>query len=121
MPKAPLAFCATHGCPNRVRSGHCAAHRKARGQAQDSRRGTRHQRGYTNRWALYSRKRLAQHPWCVGYPAGMHKPGRVLAECTDHIISAKAQPDLFWEETNHQSLCLDCNRRKNVAEEGANP
>ena len=113
MPSAALGICVEPGCPVRA-NGRCPAHRRAK----DQRRGTRHQRGYTNRWADYSKARLARHPWCVGYPVGHHAGLPVLATCTDHILSAKARPDLFWDEANHQSLCADCNSRKGIAEEG---
>jgi 5-methylcytosine-specific restriction endonuclease McrA len=35
-----------------------------------------------------------------------------MAKVTDHILSARAHPSLFWDEGNHQSLCYDCHRRK---------
>ena len=113
MPNAPLAFCATSGCAQRVPRGHCAAHSRVKDQA----RGTASQRGYTARWSRYSQQRLALHPWCVGYPDGVH-PERTVADVTDHIQGAARRPDLFWEPTNHQSLCRDCNSRKAIAEEG---
>ena len=113
MPSAILRFCATPGCPRRVPHGHCAAHR----QAKERLRGTRQERGYTNEWLRYSKARLARHPWCVGYPAGIHAI-RTLADVTDHILSARQRPDLFWDETNHQSLCGNCNRTKAIELEG---
>lgn len=98
--------CATSGCPVLVGHGHCEVHRRQREQ----RRGTRTQRGYDNRWLRYSQRRLLSHPFCVVC-------GR-LAEVTDHIIAARRAPDRFWDESNHQSLCGACNRRKAIAEEG---
>lgn len=114
MPSAPLRLCAAPGCQTLVTHGQCVAHR----QAQEQVRGTRHQRGYTNRWAAYSKARLARYPLCVGYPHGYHGSTPTLATCTDHVLSARAHPDRFWDERNHQSLCADCNRRKGIAEEG---
>jgi 5-methylcytosine-specific restriction protein A len=72
---------------------------------------TRTGRGYTNDWLRYSQARLARFPFCAvcGH----------LATVTDHIQSARAYPGLFWDESNHQSLCGPCNRRKAIAEEGA--
>ena len=43
----------------------------------------------------------------------------MLATVTDHIIAAAKAPELFWDKSNHQSLCDDCNKRKAIAEEGA--
>ena len=117
MPSAPLGFCPAHGCPTRSH-GPCEAHRQQKQRIADERRGSRHERGYTNAWADYSKRRLAEHPFCVGYPPGVHGNLKKLAECTDHILSAKDHPDHFWEPTNHQSLCFACNRAKANAEEG---
>ena len=112
MPSAPqrLCSCGTYypsgqGCPT------CAG-------TKEQQRGTRHERGYTNEWDRYSKGRLARYPLCVGYPAGLHDKAPVLAQCTDHIVSAKQRPDLFWEPSNHASLCMDCNRRKAIETEG---
>ena len=113
MPSAILRFCATPGCPARVPHGHCAAHR----QAKERLRGTRTERGYDNEWLRQSKAFLAAHPWCVGYPKGVH-PIRTLAEMTDHIIAVKYRPDLRMEPTNWQPLCGACNRRKAIELEG---
>jgi 5-methylcytosine-specific restriction enzyme A len=112
MPTTPQRFCTVTGCQARVSSGRCQAHQRQTQQVKDERRGTRHERGYTNRWAAYSQRRLAQHPWCVGYPQGRHDAAPVLASCTDHIQPARARSDLFWEPSNHQSLCRACNSQK---------
>jgi 5-methylcytosine-specific restriction enzyme A len=93
-------------CRNTVVSGVCPDCRKTRTRVV-----------YSRRWAQYSKRRLAEHPWCVGYPAGVHQTPR-LAECTDHIKSARQYPELHWEPTNHQSLCRACNVAKAIAEEG---
>jgi 5-methylcytosine-specific restriction enzyme A len=113
MPQAPLPFCPVPGCTVRAH-GRCAAHQQVR--LEDERtyqqgRRTRHQRGYTNRWAAYSKRRLAGAPWCVGYPVGCHSVP-VLAEVTDHIVSREKAPERFWDPLNHQSLCRSCNGRK---------
>jgi len=85
---------------------------------QDERRGTRTERGYDNRWLAFSKARLSQNPWCVGYPKGYHGRNRVLAQCTDHIESLRKRPDLKFAEENLQSLCFECNTRKAVELEG---
>lgn len=110
-----MRFCLEVGCRNTVPRGRCAACRRKREQ----RRGSRHDRGYTAAWAAYSADRLAQHPWCVGYPRGYHAGAPMLADVTDHIVSARRAPERFMDPTNHQSLCQDCNKRKAMAEEGA--
>ena len=84
----------------------------------EQQRPSAHKRGYTRRWGTYSQARLAKHPLCVGYPAGVHGELIVVATVTDHIEGAVAHPELFWEKTNHQSLCDDCNKRKAIELEG---
>lgn len=54
----------------------------------------------------------------MGYPAGYHGDLPKLAECTDHILPIKTHPERKDDPSNHQSLCLDCNRRKSIALEG---
>lgn len=108
---AAVPFCPAPGCHVRGH-GYCQRHQRARQQAVDAVRGTRHARGYTSAWARYSKRRLAEFPWCVGFPTGVHDRAPHLAECTDHILEAAARPDLFWDPNNHQSLCFGCNARK---------
>lgn len=117
MATAAVPFCPAPGCSVRCH-GLCAVHRGERQRRIDARRGTRHARGYTNAWLRYSKRRLAEHPWCVGYPTGVHGSIGALATCTDHIRSAATHPDLFWDPSNHQSMCADCNKRKAIATEG---
>lgn len=106
-------------CPANVRSGYCQDHQRARRRDMDkTRRDDPNRELYrTERWKQTSRRHLMMNPWCVGYPRGYHKVG-VIAQCTDHIQSARTHPELFWEPSNHQSFCFDCNRRKAIAEEG---
>lgn len=124
MPMTPLAYCATPGCAQRVPSGHCAQHRAQR----DHIRGSRHQRGYTSRWARYSHRRLARLPLCGqredGARYGEHsvctQQGRLEpATCTDHIVPHHGDQGLFWQVANHQSLCTSCHSLKTAHEEGA--
>jgi 5-methylcytosine-specific restriction endonuclease McrA len=42
----------------------------------------------------------------------------MAATLTDHIEDAATHPELFWETSNHQSLCDDCNKRKAIELEG---
>ena len=54
--------CPTPGCPNLVvKDGKCRSCRAK----YDKRIGTAHQRGYTSRWAAYSRRYRQEHPVCV--------------------------------------------------------
>ena len=71
MPRRTPHPCATPGCPALVHppASHCPSHTKQ----VDRQRGSAQKRGYTAAWARYSHDRLAQHPFCVGYPANVHK------------------------------------------------
>lgn len=72
-------------------------------------RGTAHERGYTSKWRTYSKNYRKAHPLCVMCEKeGITTP----AECVDHIIDADIRPDLFWEPSNHQSLCIRHNTTK---------
>jgi len=66
-------------------------------------------RGYSYRWGKYSRQRLREYPECVSC-------GRE-AEATDHIIPVTGPDDpLFWDSSNHQSLCRSCHSSKTATE-----
>lgn len=118
MPVATKGFCATPKCPERVTSGHCEKHSRQRGSEREHRRTPSHPLLHTSRWKRTSKEHLALHPWCAGFPRGVHGAQQALATCTDHVRPAREHPELFWDPSNHQSLCGDCNRRKNIAEEG---
>jgi 5-methylcytosine-specific restriction enzyme A len=73
-------------------------------------------RGYTARWAKYSRHYRKVNPLCVE----CQKRGIIkLAKHVDHIkpISGPDDP-LFWDEENHQGLCTECHSRKTAHEDG---
>jgi 5-methylcytosine-specific restriction enzyme A len=111
MPPRPLRPCATAGCPALVETGHCDQHRLTRERVRSQARATRTARGYDNRWGRYSARRLEYYPFCVHC-------GR-LADVTDHILPIRTHPHLRMDPANHQSLCLACNARKAIREEGA--
>jgi len=48
----------------------------------------------------------------------VHGAAGRLADLTDHVISARVAPHRFFDETNLQSLCVDCHRLKSIAEDG---
>ncbi len=74
-------------------------------------RGSARQRGYTASLDAYSKARLTMHPLCVRCEA---KGRIVLAKLTDHIKPARWFPKLFWDGENHQSLCVACNKEKEI-------
>jgi 5-methylcytosine-specific restriction enzyme A len=91
-----LHVCARHGCPKLTDGTWCEEH-QGEAARNDKRYGTQ-------RWRLYSQRRLATHPFCAN--CGL------LADVTDHILAVRTHPHLFWVESNHQSLCTTCNTTK---------
>jgi len=85
----------------------------------EQQRPSAHKRGYTRKWDEASKAYLRAHSLCVGYPPNVHGERFVASGVTDHIISAAKAPERFWDPTNWQALCRDCNKRKAIAEEGA--
>jgi 5-methylcytosine-specific restriction protein A len=62
-------------------------------------------RGYGHRWRCYRARYLEKNPLCVMCMSR----GRVTsATVVDHKIPHKGDERLFWDETNHQSLCKPC-------------
>lgn len=111
---APRGFCATPKCTARVRFGKCPRCRGVVERVRDRYRGSRHARGYDNTWGRYSAERLAEYPYCVGYPRAVHGERTVLADVTDHIVPLRVDPDQHMQDDNHQSLCFACHARKTV-------
>lgn len=96
-----VTVCSVAGCPDLAPSGtsRCAEHER---QA-DLARGTRHQRGYDNRWARHSKRYLRAHPSCVlcGAPS----------EHTDHIDGLGPLGPRGYDDTNLRALCQPCHNR----------
>lgn len=66
-------------------------------------------RGYGYKWQKYREKFLFRNPLCVHCEA----EGKVrLAKVVDHIIDHKGDKILFWDETNHQGLCIPHHNKK---------
>ena len=64
---------------------------------------------HTSRWTKLSRAFRAEHPLCAEcYRKGVIRP----ATCVDHIEPWPICADRFYDRTNLQSLCEDCNNRK---------
>jgi 5-methylcytosine-specific restriction enzyme A len=60
---------------------------------------------YDARWQRYRLRFLRQNPLCVR----CLEAGRTTAANTvDHIEAHRGSTALFWDPTNHQSLCSTC-------------
>lgn len=78
-------------------------------------RYTRHQRGYTNRWARASKLYLKEHPFCERHlERGISRSATV----TDHRIPHRGDMRLFWDKDNWQALCKMCHDQKTASEDG---
>ncbi len=120
MPTAPPRACPR--CKGLVYGGRCQTCARARDQA----RGSAHQRGYTAAWHAFSSDWLQRFPWCGTRHDGQRHLAhsrcaqhglQVRATCTDHILSLSLG-GAHMNVANSQSLCGNCNRRKNIAHEG---
>ena len=113
-----MGVCIERGCPKLATSrGRCGDH----GTSYDQRRGTSSERGYnTSRWRNYRASWLATFPLCGqrdGTPTTDSRcleTGRVTAATVvDHITPVHGETDpLFYQPSNHQSLCASCHSAK---------
>ncbi|HEJ9412559.1 TPA: HNH endonuclease [Proteus mirabilis] len=110
MPWQPLKRCSYQGCNKRVKSGRCDEHKREARRQQDSKRGSRRERGYTPTWDKYRLHYLRLNPLCVHcLKNGVYTPATIV----DHIIPIDGGSDvLFWPDWNHQSLCHACHNTK---------
>ena len=121
MPVAPRKPCRICGALSN--GSYCGQHQKKKEEQvraerikYDQVRGTRTERGYSNRWLKVSKLYRQEHPLCVM----CEKKGILkLAECVDHIIAVSGPDDpLFYEPSNWQSLCHSCHSEKTAKEDG---
>lgn len=90
------------------------AMRKRDYRAEDRARGSRHERGYDNRWAKIAEQVKREEPLC----RPCHKRGIARATTqVDHIVpKAKGGSD---DRANLQGICDDCHKAKTAREQGA--
>ena len=117
MPTAAPRPCTAPGCGKLVRdgSGRCDAHKRLEQKANDARRGTAHERGYTGAWQKAREAWLRKHPLCTRHEA---RGEIVAATVVDHIRPHRGDRELFWDGTNWQSLCKRCHDVKTASEDG---
>jgi 5-methylcytosine-specific restriction protein A len=124
MPRRALSVCCCTGCPacgdrcpELVPRGRCTGC----GRAADRRRGSGSARGYTKRWAAFSKRYLREHPvceckadWC------QHQQGQCSSESTDvdHVDGTGRNGPRAYDPTNLVPLCHPCHARKTVHQDG---
>lgn len=127
--QAPIGFCPRKGCTTRSR-GLCADHQKDHRKDSDSRRGSRHQRGYGTTWDHLSAQWKADHPICgmradkklhLDHSAcarhGLMNAGAIDNPLhTDHIV--RREDGGSDDQSNLQTLCQRCHSTKTATEKG---
>jgi 5-methylcytosine-specific restriction enzyme A len=117
VPTRPKRPCNYPGCPELVEAGerYCPKHKKLISKQIDQRRGSSTQRGYNARWQRARKVFLQKNPLCVE----CLKEGNVTpATVVDHIVPHKGNYNLFWNESNWQSLCATHHNIKTAKENG---
>ena len=110
----------------RIKRGRCLSCKARRDRENDAIRPDAASRGYGPRWTAFARDWLVRYPWCgqrvdgrryVNHSTCVARGLSTLADCVDHIASMRSGGQRF-DPANLQSLCGNCNRRKNIATEG---
>ena len=123
-------FCIYPGCSALISADEerCTEHRNAV-------KGTPWQRGYRRDWKRYSTRFRRTYPLCglgprwptpvfAGAPAGCLARGKLTGATrnrplhVDHVTPVRRaqNEELFWDELNHQSLCIACHASKSSLE-----
>ena len=71
---------------------------------------------YGREWRKVRAHHLMANPLCVMCQA---KGIVTMATVVDHIVPHRGDTTLFWEPSNHQSLCVNCHSSVKQAEETA--
>ncbi len=110
MPYQSLRKCTYPGCNVLVHSGRCAAHSTGKQVERDP----DVKRLYNSpQWRAMRAAQLAREPWCADCLADNR---HVVATEVDHKQSHHGDPDLFFDETNLQSLCKSHHSSKTAKE-----
>lgn len=89
------------------------------GQPRERRQQTAGRSWYsTERWRKRRRAFLRQHPFCVECRKENKPLSQCLADTVDHKIPHRGDYELFWAESNWQSLCGSHHSRKTCMADG---
>lgn len=118
MARRALSVCPTSGCPELTAGGRCQdCRRKA-----DRARGSGSARGYTKRWAQFSKRYLHQHPTCACSADWCeHTAGKCGGRSTDvdHVDGSGRNGPRAYDPTNLVALCHPCHSRKTAHMDGS--
>ena len=95
--------CGHPNCPNLTNSRYCTKHQHLH-KRYDPRK-----KMYDARWRKAREHFLKLHPLCVEC---LKKDLLVPATVVDHVIAHRGDINLFWDESNWQSLCERCHNSK---------
>lgn len=115
----PKRLCKAPGCRNLVPVGTgalCEEHGQEYQRKVENRRQSSYDRGYNTRWRKVRKMFLTRNPLCVSCLKEHQR--ETLATVVDHIVPHRGDYDLFWDESNWQSLCARCHGRKTAKEDG---
>ena len=111
MPYKPKRPCRHPDCAKLIDDGkYCGEHLKLHPEYVRS----ASKRGYGSRWQKASKAYLRENPLCVEC---LKQRRYVQATVVDHIIPHRGNEELFWNESNWQSLCKSCHDRKTGRED----
>jgi 5-methylcytosine-specific restriction enzyme A len=113
MGNLPLKQCMHPGCRELTTSDRCPEHKKKSWDESDRLRGTRTERGYSNRWLKARESYLIHHPLCKHC---LEDGIKELATEVDHIIPHRGDMSIFWKHDNWQGLCTYHHRIKTAKE-----
>lgn len=75
---------------------------------------SRESRGYDRKWKRYRLSFLSRHPLCVMCTT---KGLVTAATIVDHRIPHQGDMAIFWDTSNHQSLCKPCHDGEKARQE----
>ena len=109
MPWLPKVPCVYPGCPNLCDVGNrCKVHIKVLTKDHTGRHDS-------TRWLKYRKYYLSLHPLCVY----CQREGKLVpSKVVDHKLRVDSDLDpLFWDDNNHQALCVRCHNIKSRREQ----
>ena len=113
LPRKPLRPCKHPLCPNLTEGNYCEEHQS---EMEYKRERNSYSKLYsTSRWQRLRQYILSKEPLCVECKKNKRiRPATVV----DHIKPHKGNKELFYDESNLQSLCKPCHDRKTAKEDG---